>query len=155
MEQSVYPPFLKLLRDDRRYPIAAYAFVFESLEYAQNILKLGIEKETEPLTVNSELSAQEIEELRRSHDDEPDLKRHVTGQDLCEAARRYAILQYGMLARMVLDSIGIRSTGDIGNIVYNLMKIGHMRKTPEDRREDFDDVYDFDAAFNSDYKIGE
>jgi uncharacterized repeat protein (TIGR04138 family) len=28
-----------------------------------------------------------------------------------------------------------------------------MRKTPHDRREDFDDVYDFDSAFRDEFRI--
>ena len=28
-----------------------------------------------------------------------------------------------------------------------------MRKTPHDRRDDFDDVYDFDAALKEEFKI--
>ena len=28
-----------------------------------------------------------------------------------------------------------------------------MRKTPQDRREDFDDVYDFDQAFCQQFRI--
>ena len=34
--------------------------------------------------------------------------RHITGQQLCESCRQYAIDQYGYLARIVLDSWGIR-----------------------------------------------
>ena len=28
-----------------------------------------------------------------------------------------------------------------------------MKKSPEDRREDFDDVFDFEVAFERDFKI--
>ena len=34
-----------------------------------------------------------------------------------------------------------------------LIRIGKMRKTPNDRREDFDDVFDFETALKHDYKI--
>ncbi len=34
-----------------------------------------------------------------------------------------------------------------------MIKIGRMRKTPHDRREDFDDVYDFETAFHEEFKI--
>jgi uncharacterized repeat protein (TIGR04138 family) len=53
----------------------------------------------------------------------------------------------------VLNSWGITSTSDFGEIVFNLIRIGHMRKTKEDRREDFDNVYDFDTGFEEEYRI--
>ena len=57
------------------------------------------------------------------------------------------------MAKCVLNSWGLTRTGDFGEIVYNLIKIGQMRKTKQDRREDFDDVYDFDQALVQEFKI--
>ena len=45
------------------------------------------------------------------------------------------------------SSWGIRSTSDLGEIVYNLIAAGDLEKTPEDARADFDSVFDFDTAF--------
>ncbi len=70
-------------------------------------------------------------------------ERHLTGQELCQAIREFAIEQYGYMALTVLNSWGVKCTGDFGEIVYNLIDIEQMRKTKDDRREDFDDVYDF------------
>jgi uncharacterized repeat protein (TIGR04138 family) len=129
----------ELLRQDRRYKFDAYVFVFEALSFAQNVLEMGRESASEPMTGEAE---------------EPEgPQRHVTGQELCEAIRRYALQQYGYMAKTVLNSWGIYKTGDFGEIVFNLIRIGHMRKTPSDRREDFDDVYDFDAALEQNFKI--
>ena len=58
------------------------------------------------------------------------------------------------MAKTVLNNWGIRETGDFGEIVFNLIRVGHMRKTARDRREDFDDVFDLDAALTRDFKIG-
>ena len=55
------------------------------------------------------------------------------------------------MAKLVLASWGIRSTSDFGEIVYNLIRIGKMSKSDDDRREDFDDVYDFEQAFVREY----
>ena len=57
------------------------------------------------------------------------------------------------MARLVLDRMGIRATSDIGEIVYNMIRIGEMRKSKSDRREDFDDVYDFEQVFDRDFKF--
>jgi uncharacterized repeat protein (TIGR04138 family) len=78
---------------------------------------------------------------------ETEEERHITGQQLCEAIRLYAVKQYGGMAKSVLNHWGVRNTGDFGEIVFNLISIGQMRKTDNDRREDFDHVFDFDGAF--------
>ena len=54
-----------------------------------------------------------------------------------------------MMAKVVLNNWGIRSTSDLGEIVYNLISVDLMRKSDTDRREDFDDVFNFDEAFES------
>ena len=41
----------------------------------------------------------------------------------------------------VLALWGIRSTSDIGEIVYNLIASGDLEKTPSDSRADFDNVF--------------
>jgi uncharacterized repeat protein (TIGR04138 family) len=127
----------KLLREDRRYTLDAYVFIFEALQYAQNELGMGAEGPSEP--------APEREE--------PSPERHVTGQELCEAIRRYALEQYGYMAKTVLNRWGIHGTSDLGEIVFNMIRIGHMRKTPSDARVDFDNLYDFETAFRQDFKI--
>lgn len=76
-----------------------------------------------------------------------DKPRHVSGQELLEGIRLYAIREYGPLAKTVLNYWGIRTTEDFGRIVFLLVEIGLLRKQPEDRIEDFQNVYDFDEAF--------
>jgi uncharacterized repeat protein (TIGR04138 family) len=115
-------PFAELLRRDKRYHRDVYFFVFEALHYAQN--QLGM----------SQPSASDVEDEEQ---------RHVTGQQLCEAIRRYAVQQFGLMAKSVFNEWGVRSTGDFGEIVFNLIDIGQMKKTETDRREDFNDVFDF------------
>jgi len=78
---------------------------------------------------------------------------HVSGQELCDAIRRLALQQYGYMAKTVLNNWGLRRTGDFGEIVFNLIRIGQMRKTTQDVREDFNDVYDFETAFREEFKI--
>ncbi len=141
-------PLTKLVKKDRRYRIEAYLFVFEALSYAQDVLKLGEEKANEPET--EELSAKEkdVEEEEAAGPE-----RHLTGQQLCEAIRLFALEQFGYMAKCVLNSWGIHATGDFGDIVYNLIRIKQMRKSAGDRRADFNDVYDFEKAFRQGFKI--
>jgi uncharacterized repeat protein (TIGR04138 family) len=142
-------PLGQLLQRDRRYKLDAYLFVLEALSFAQETLGLGDEPpeeelEPRPADTPSSPKARTGKSRRRS------AERHLTGQQLCEAARRYALQQYGFMARTVLGTWGIHSTHDLGEIVFNMIDIGQMRKTRKDKREDFHDVYDFDEAFTRD-----
>lgn len=128
------PPIVQLLKRDHRYRFEAYQFVREGLDYAHRKLGLGRRPPADA-------------------DASPRHESHVTGQELCEALRLYAQDQYGYLAKTVLHSWGVNSTSDFGEIVYNLIEIKEMRKSAEDRREDFDGVYDFEQAFVKDFAI--
>ena len=133
-------PIAELLKEDGRYAFDAYVFIFEALNYAQNVLEMG--EETPAGITGDELK-----------DEEEPVERHISGQQLCKAIRQYALEQYGYMAKDVLGNWGIHATGDFGEIVFNLIRIEQMRKTPRDRIEDFQDVYDFDEAFRQNFKI--
>ena len=140
MSEDFYPIY-QLLKEDTRYPMEAYKFVRHALAYAQEVLDLGEESRPEPNL-----------ELEESQEPTPP-ERHLSGQQLCEAIRVYAIDQFGYLAKTVLNSWGLHSTADFGEVVYNLISIGWMKKSTNDRRDHFDDVFDFDKAFVEDFKI--
>ena len=78
--------------------------------------------------------------------------RHVTGQELCEGLRDYALEQFGPMARTVLEYWGIHGTEDFGKIVFHLVEANLLKKTEEDTLEDFRGVYDFKAAFQYEIK---
>lgn len=139
-------PLCELLKRDGRYRFDAYVFVFESLRYAQEKLGMGASPERADEAYDSENSDSSWEQP-------PEGQRHVSGQELCEAMRIYAVEQFGYLAKSVLNHWGIHATSDFGEIVFNLIDVEQMRKTPEDRREDFDDVYDFDDAFQYSFQF--
>lgn len=73
--------------------------------------------------------------------------RHISGRELCEGFRDLALQQFGPMASTVLAHWGLRSTEDIGEMVFHLVAEGALLASPEDRIEDFVGVYDFDAAF--------
>lgn len=81
--------------------------------------------------------------------------RHVTGAELLEGIRQYALQQYGPMARTVLEYWGITATEDFGRIVFALVNVGVLRKQPQDRIEDFIGVYEFDEAFDRGYAISD
>ncbi|MBT8043154.1 MAG: hypothetical protein HKP10_06995 [Kiritimatiellales bacterium] len=73
--------------------------------------------------------------------------RHVSGQELLEGMREYALLEYGPIAKRVLFEWGIHECIDFGNIVFNLVQEGLLGKTDEDSIDDFMKGYDFTEAF--------
>lgn len=78
-------------------------------------------------------------------------RRHVDGRELVHAVRELALDHYGVMSRLVLEHWGIRSTADVGDIVFALVDTGLLMSQPTDRRVDFVDVYDFDEAFGASY----
>jgi uncharacterized repeat protein (TIGR04138 family) len=110
-----------------RYPIEAFHFIQQGLGHT-------VEKIHGGLT-------------------DPRANRHVSGQDLCEGLRDFALLKWGMMARTVLRYWNINSTMDFGRIVFAMIDFELMQRTEQDTIDDFRDVYDFKTAFESDYRI--
>ena len=130
----------QLIGKDSRYHVDAYVFIREALAFAADSMELGSTSE------EFEFAEEEIEQNRR--------ERHLSGQELCEAIRKYALKQYGYMAKIVLNQWGVRQTSDFGEIVYNMIDVGIMKKSSRDQKSHFDNVFDFDQAFESGFKIG-
>jgi uncharacterized repeat protein (TIGR04138 family) len=104
---------------DPRYAADAYLFLRDALDFTISALSKGRGKEPG----------------------------HVTGAELCHGVRKYALEQYGPMVPTILETWGIRTTRDFGELVYNLIKAGAFSKSSGDRIEDFDGVYEFTDAF--------
>ena len=124
-----------VLARDPRYPIQAYDFVLEALEFSKN----------------QKRRTQSRVRARRPRS--PEAARHVSGRELCDGARRLALRHYGFLALTVLNQWGIRATSDLGEIVFNLIASGDLEKTPADSRADFDGVFDLEAALRREFVV--
>jgi uncharacterized repeat protein (TIGR04138 family) len=124
-----------VLARDPRYPIQAYGFVLESLEYTKRSLKKRVQTRS------------------RARGKAFAPASHVSGRELCEGARRLALEHYGLMALTVLNLWGIRSTSDLGEIVFNLIASGDLEKTSNDSRSDFDRVFDFEIALRRDFVL--
>ncbi len=123
----------EIIREDGRYPLKAVQFVRRGLNYTVDKYK-------------------SVAEDMGSYGDMVDsgsyMQRHITGQQLCMGLRELAIETWGPMAKSVLKKWNITKTRDFGEIVFMLVNSGHLQKTQEDCIEDFDDVYDFDEAFD-------
>ena len=81
--------------------------------------------------------------------------RHVSGQELLDGIREFALAEFGPMTKTVLNKWGISRTEDVGEIVFNMVEAGLLGKTSDDRREDFMNGYDFDEAFLKPFRPAE
>lgn len=109
------------MMDDRRYAVGAYVFVRMALDY----------------TVKK-CSSQDRAGRKGAH---------VSAAELVEGARAFALETFGPMASVLFEEWGVKNCADIGNIVFNMIKVGEMSKTEDDRLEDFAGHYDFYDAF--------
>jgi uncharacterized repeat protein (TIGR04138 family) len=129
---SLNSKLLAVVRRDPRYAYEAYEFVFQALEHTQKMLgRAAIDEGADPA--------------------EP--RNHVSGRQLLEGIREYALQEFGLMARVVFRMWGIERTGDFGQIVFNLIEAELMSKTSEDSRSDFENVYDLDEALVGGFRI--
>ena len=113
----------RILAKDSRYSREAYSFIREALDFTQK-------------------------QISR---DNRDVIRHITGQELLDGTRRYALQQFGPMTVMVFEDWGVKRCTDFGEIVFNMVDAGLLAKTEKDSREDFQNGYDFTEAFRKPY----
>src|SRR4051812_11168028 len=78
-------------------------------------------------------------------------RRHITGRELSIACRDLALERFGVMSRLVLESWGVKSSSNLGDVVFALVDLGLLMSQPTDSREEFADVFDFDRAFGREY----
>ena len=108
-----------ILAKDARFSRDAYAFVREALDFSQKLV--GRENRG---TI-----------------------RHITGQELLDGIRQFALKEFGPMVVTVFEEWGIRNCRDFGDIVFNMVENGLLAKTEKDSRDDFQSGYDFTDAF--------
>ncbi len=109
----------KILAQDPRFARDAYHFTREALDFTQKLI---------------------------SRENKGNV-RHVTGQELLEGIRQFALQQYGPMTVTVLEEWGVKNSRDFGEIVFKMVESGLLAKTEKDTRDDFQDGYDFTEAF--------
>jgi len=113
----------KIAREDGRYSPQALRFVYEGISHSKSQKK------------------------------SPEQPSHISGQALCEDLRELAVGKWGPLAMLVLNTWGVKTTRDFGEIVY--LMIGHkwMSAGPGDSIEKFDGLYDFKTVFKDNFEF--
>ena len=111
---------------DGRYDPKALQFVFEGLGVTIRNIRAG---ESEPV------------------------QRHISGQELSQGLANVAIERWGRMARVVLTKWGVKTSRDMGEIVYLMIANNWMSAQESDTIEDFDDVFDFEDMFEKNFEF--
>jgi uncharacterized repeat protein (TIGR04138 family) len=123
----VDPLILELCREDPRFAYEAYEFVCEAVSYTQESLGRGNEYDVED--------------------------RHVSGAELLRGICELAVREFGMMASVVFKQWGIKTTDDIGEIVFKLIKAKRLSKSDRDNPEDFHDLFDLHQALTEGFEF--
>jgi len=110
-----------VVEKDPTYDRGAYVFLRESLDF----------------TVKNSSS-------RSGSDD-----RHVSGVELLNGFRDFALQEFGPMAGTVLSEWGIEQSSDVGAMVFNLVEVGAFGRTENDSPKDFENVFDFKETFEA------
>jgi uncharacterized repeat protein (TIGR04138 family) len=114
----------KLVESDPRYHRDAYAFLRDSLEFTQKVISKANKNQV----------------------------RHITGQELLNGIREYALITFGPMTTTVFEEWGIRSCEDFGNMVFLMVENNLLRKQEKDSMDDFKKAYSFDEAFRKPFR---
>ena len=109
-----------IVSEDGRYTLDAFSFLHKALNEA----------------------------VEKYHPDPADARKHVTGRQLCLTIVELARRQWGLMAPAVFHSWNVHESLDFGHMVYLMIEHHYMRKTEEDRLDDFRDVFDMETAFD-------
>ena len=74
---------------------------------------------------------------------------HVSGEELLEGIRIYALDRFGPMTMTLLNHWNINQCKDFGEIVFKLIDHGILGRTENDSLSDFDGGYSFNEAFES------
>ena len=108
--------------NDSRYSSGAYYFLREALDYT-------------------------IKDTFDNDDTSSRLSQHISGQELLEGIKQYALERYGPMAFELFRNWGVNNCKDFGNIVFNLVDCQVLGKNESDSPKDFEKGYNFKKTF--------
>jgi len=126
----VDPRILELCRATPHFAYEAYDFVGDAVTFTQE--RLG----------RTDANSDELE---------PD--HHVSGAELLRGVCDLAILSFGMMAPVVFKQWNVRSTEDVGRMVFSLIEVGRLSKSDRDAPEDFRDLFDLSRALTDGFEL--
>lgn len=112
---------VSIMKRDQSYDGQAYFFLKEALDYT----------------------------LKKHLEEASGRTRHVSGKELLEGFRDFALEQYGPMAATLMEEWGIRQSRDVGNMVFRLIEEQVFGKQDSDKPEDFEGLFDLDDALRT------
>lgn len=109
---------VSILKRDKRFDPHAYFFLKDALDYT----------------------------LKRIAETNGGKARHVSGPELLAGCRDFALEQFGPMASTLMSEWSIRRCQDVGDMVFNLIEEQVFGKQDSDKKEDFSEVFDFEAS---------
>ncbi len=109
---------VSILKRDKRFDPHAYFFLKDALDFT----------------------------LKRIAEGNSGLSRHVSGPELLEGFRDFALDQFGPMASTLMREWGLRKCQDVGDMVFHLIEEQVFGKQDSDRREDFSEAFDFEES---------
>lgn len=82
-------------------------------------------------------------------------KRHLQAAELANGVVELAHDEFGPLASEVLQSWGLETTEDLGEVVFAMVETGIMGARKEDRQADFEELFDLHQRLQQEYEIGQ
>jgi len=78
--------------------------------------------------------------------------RHVSARQICEALRTHVCFYFGDIdeGKELLAEWGIRSSEDVGRIIFTMVEAKLMAARPEDSLADFSGLFTLDTLFDQD-----
>jgi len=119
-QQDFAQAVAEIVRADPRYTPEAYAFVSDAVAFTTRKLSKAGNRPRQ---------------------------QHISGRELLDGIREYALEQFGPLTLEVLREWGIQDSMAIGHIVFNMVDRQLLGKSEQDSLADFADGLDFTEAF--------
>ena len=120
---------LELSRELPHFAYEAYEFVSDAVSFTQR--RLG----------------------RTPDGDEGETDHHVSGAELLRGVCDLAVITFGMMAPVVFKQWNVRTTDDVGRMVFDLIGVGCLSKSDRDTPEDFHDLFDLPQALADGFEL--
>ena len=130
---------LALCREDSRFAYEAYEFVSDAVTFTMD--RLG------------RISNRHEQEPPKGRDAQPRDENHVSGAELLRGTCDLAIREFGMMAPVVFRQWGVKTTDDVGEIVFKLIKVQLLSKSDRDDPNDFHDLFDLHQALANGFEL--
>jgi uncharacterized repeat protein (TIGR04138 family) len=162
----------RIVETDPRYDREAYVFLRQALDFChKSLTKAGKKRDKSGPSPKLKEQLDALEESLKASGSADDLQRlkeelargkdalaaerqesHVSVAELLDGVRQYALQEYGPMAMMVLNSWGVKSCEDFGEIVFKMVEHRLLSVTEQDTREEFRKGFEFFGAFRAPFK---